>query len=74
MQRGSYESREDKTLKGDEGRRMEGGWRSNCMSRRRRNKGRGRLTGGFIRRRRDFSEDYDICCEQRVSGLWLLIS
>ena len=35
-----------KTFKKGEGTGMEGGWRSNCMSRRRRDKGRGRLAGG----------------------------
>jgi hypothetical protein len=73
MQRGSYESREDKTLKGDEGRRMEGGWSSNCMSQRRRNKGKGKVDGRIIRRRRYFSEEFWTYCEHRVLGLWLLI-
>jgi hypothetical protein len=43
------------------------------MSRRRRNKGKGKVDGRIIRRRRDFSEDFWTCCEHRVLGLWLLI-
>jgi hypothetical protein len=37
------------------------------MSRRRRNKGKGKVDGRIILWRMD-SEDYEICCEQRVSG------
>jgi hypothetical protein len=48
---GAYESREDKTFKEGEGIGTEGGWRSNCMSRRRRDKERGRLAGGSWDRR-----------------------
>ena len=54
MQRGiAYESQEDKTLKGDEGRRTGGGWRSICMSRWRRNKGERKDYARGIRRRMD---------------------
>jgi hypothetical protein len=42
---GAYESREDKTFKEGEGTGMEGGWRSNYMSQRRRNKERGKVDG-----------------------------
>jgi hypothetical protein len=37
------------------------------MSRRRRNKGKGKVDGRIIRQRRDFSEDFWTCCEHRVS-------
>jgi hypothetical protein len=46
---GAYESREDKTFKEGEGTGTEGGWRSNCMSRRRRDKGKGKVGGRIIR-------------------------
>jgi hypothetical protein len=44
------------------------------MSRRRRNKGRGKVDGRIHSTQEGFSEDYDICCEHSSSGLWLLIS
>jgi hypothetical protein len=51
---GAYESREDKTIKEGEGTGMEGGWRSNCMSRQSRNEGRGKVDRRRIQRRRGF--------------------
>jgi hypothetical protein len=42
-ERDSYESQEDKTLKGTEDRGRGGGWRSNCVSLWRRNKGEGKV-------------------------------
>jgi hypothetical protein len=71
--KGAYESQEDKTFKKGEGTGTKGGWRSNCMSRRRRNKEKGKVEGRIHSTEERFSEEYDICCEHRVFRLWLLI-
>jgi hypothetical protein len=49
-----------KHLRGRRDRHMEGGWRSNCMSRRRRNKGKGKVDGRIIRQRRDFLRTFGL--------------